>query len=264
VFGLGAVVARVTPGDPRTAADVRQSLAVARWLAATGFPAVRALADEDLAVSQPVPAHGRLVTFWHSLGDRPPHGSTTDLGRLLRRFHDLELPAGLRPAPMDPVGRIGRQLAGTTALDDADRAWLAARLAETAAAYSGLGLTLPPGHLHGDATVANVVLDRRGEPVLIDLDLLRTGPREWDLLRTAVYARRLGWHTEAEYRGFCAAYGVDVAARAGFGVLADLCELLQVAWLADAAGDRPELAPELAVRIKTLRTDGNRCVWRRV
>ncbi|HEY6793973.1 MAG TPA: phosphotransferase [Kineosporiaceae bacterium] len=264
VFTLGAVVARVTALSPRAVADARQSLLVARWLAATEFPAGRAVADDDLAVPQPVTAGEHLVTFWHSLGQNPAHGSTADLGRLLRRFHALEAPPDMPLVPMDPVGRITRQLAGARVLQDGDRAWLTDRLAVAAAGYAGLDLTLPPGHLHGDATVANVVLDGGGVPTLIDLDLLRTGPREWDLLRTAVYARRLGWHTQDEYREFSVAYGVDVTAHPGFDVLADLCELLQVAWLAEAATGRPELAAELLVRIGTLRAGTNRCVWCRI
>ena len=258
VYAVGDVVARVGPDGVAARAAAPRALAVARWLADVDFPAVRALADGDLAVPQPVAADGHLVTFWHRLDGEPAgttHGSTADLGALLRRFHVLRLPADLRPEPMDPVGRITRQLGGAVGLPDADRAFLEARVADVAARYAVLPPLLPSGHLHGDATVANVVLDRAGRPTLIDLDLLRTGPREWDLLRTAVYARRLGWHTAAEYRRFADAYGVDVAAAPGFDVLADLTELLQVAWLADAAAARPALAAELALRVADLRAD---------
>jgi len=256
------LVARVGADGPGEREEAGLALRVARWLADAGFPAVRAVADGELAVPQPVAAQGHLVTFWHALGDH--HGTTADLGGLLRRFHALDLPADLVPAPMDPVGRVRRQVGASTALGDADRAFLTDRLDAVAARYARLDLPLPPGHLHGDATVANVVLDAAGRPALVDLDLVRTGPREWDLVRTAVSARRLGWHTEEEYRRFAGAYGHDVAALPGFDVLADLTELLQVAWLADAATSRPHLAPELAARITSLREDTTRRTWQRI
>jgi len=263
VFALGPLVGRVAPDSPTTRRTAVRSLAVSRWLAGAGFPAVRAVPDRELAVPQPIVTQGHLVTFWESLGDTPRPGSAGDLGRLLRAFHALRLPPDLAPDPVDPVGRVASQLA-TARLDDADRAFLAARLDRLAGRYARLDLHLPPGHVHGDAVVANVVVDGTGRPTLIDLDLLRTGPREWDLVRSAVYAHRLGWLPPAEYAAFCAAYGTDVATAPGFDVLADLGELLQVAWLADAAVHRPELGAELAVRIGTLRSDGDRRVWRAV
>jgi hypothetical protein len=261
-----ATVARVTPAgraDDAAAVTVRRALDVARWLAEADFPAVRALPDDALAVPQPVAVDGHLVTFWLSLGDPPQPGTTRDLGILLQHFHALDRPGHLDLTPMDPVGRIRRQLAGAD-LTAPDRAWLDGRVAEVAAAYAALDLPLPPGHLHGDATVANVVVDGAGRATLVDLDLVRTGPREWDLLRTAVYARRLGWHTEAEYQDFCTAYGWDVTSEPGFTTLADLCELLQVAWLADAATTRPTLRTEVAARVATLRSGGSRRSWRAV
>jgi hypothetical protein len=250
------------PADP-AAGTVRRSLDVARWLADVDFPAVRALPDDALRVPQPVAVEGHLVTFWYSLGDPPPPGTTGDLGTLLQHFHALDPPDHLDLAPMDPVGRITAQLDGAP-LPPPDLAWLHDRLAGLAVRYAALDLPLPSGHLHGDATAANVVVDPAGRPTLVDLDLVRVGPREWDLVRTAVYARRLGWHTEVEYAAFCAAYGVDVTAEPGFEVLADLCELLQVAWLARAARARPVLGGELTARVATLRSGGSRRSWRAV
>lgn len=263
VFALGGVVVRVTPVRPRTVADTVRALAIAQWLEAENFPAVRAVADDHLATPQPLTAGDHLITFWHSLGARPIQGSTADLGRLLRRFHALTPPAAMHLPALDPVARVARQLAGATALDPTDRAGLEARLADVGGRYAALAPGLPGGHLHGDATVANVVVDAAGRPTLVDLDLVRTGPRVWDLVRTAVYAHRLGWHTAPEYRDFCAAYGRDVAADPGFDVLADLTELLQIGWLAEAAAGRPRLATELAVRIASLQSPPPRH-WHRV
>ena len=39
---------------------------------------------------------------------------------------------------------------------------------------------LPPGVIHGDASIGNVLRDRHGHPVVIDLDgFARRGNRTW-------------------------------------------------------------------------------------
>jgi Ser/Thr protein kinase RdoA (MazF antagonist) len=264
VFRFGPdVVVRVTPPDP-DAVGVRRGLAVSQWLDRVDFPAVRALGTAELDAVQPVEVGRHLVTFWHALGPPEVTGTTRDLGELLRTLHALAPPPelGTPPAPpMDPVGRARSQLP-LAPLPPQDRGFLLRRLDVVADGYAGLDFPLGHGLLHGDATVANVVPDRDGRPTLIDFDLLRTGPREWDLMRTATYYRRLGWHTPDEYRDFCAGYGVDVTDWTGFDVTADLGELLQIAWLAEAASHRSALVPELRTRLDTLRTDGSRRTWR--
>lgn len=263
VFELGPLtVGRVAPAGA-DGAGVRRSLAVARWLRDQGFPAVRPLPDASLDVVQPVDVRGHLVTFWESAGTSGRPGTTRQLGELLHRFHALPATPGLGVPAMDPAGRAERQLAAAPVAPD-DARFLRARLADVVARYRALTFPLGEGLLHGDATVANVLAGPDGRPVLLDLDLVRTGPREWDLLRTATYFRRLGWHTAAEYEDFCAGYGADVTAWEGFDVTADLAELLQVGWLADAAARRPDLAAELGVRIATLRSGASRRSWRAV
>jgi hypothetical protein len=58
-----------------------------------------------------------------------------------------------------------------------------------------------------------------GHPRMIDLDVFVSGPREWDLIQTAMYYDSLGWPTEAEYADFVAGYGFDVRKWAGYAVL---------------------------------------------
>ena len=41
--------------------------------------------------------------------------------------------------------------------------------------------------IHGDASIGNVLRDRQGNPVVIDLDGFAIGPREWDVVLTAIY-----------------------------------------------------------------------------
>jgi hypothetical protein len=97
--------------------------------------------------------------------------------------------------------------------------------------------------------------------VLSDLDSFCTGPREWDLALTALFYARFGWHTREEYDAFVRAYGYDVLQWNGFDVLADVRELLMVAWLAQNAR-ADEVADELSRRLDTMRNDGPRTEWR--
>jgi hypothetical protein len=43
-----------------------------------------------------------------------------------------------------------------------------------------------------------------GSPVLVDLDGFAVGPREWDLVLTAMYFERFGWHNKEEHLQFLA------------------------------------------------------------
>ncbi|HUY46699.1 MAG TPA: phosphotransferase [Streptosporangiaceae bacterium] len=58
-------------------------------------------------------------------------------------------------------------------------------------AYAGLEFALPPGPVHGDANIGNVMRDRYGTPVLIDLGGFAAGPPEWDLALTAMHFEHL-------------------------------------------------------------------------
>ena len=66
-----------------------------------------------------------------------------------------------------------------------------------------LEFVLPAGPVHGDASIGNIIRRQAdGVAVLIDLDGFASGPREWDLVLTAMYFERFGWHTAQEYREF--------------------------------------------------------------
>ncbi len=235
--------------------DVQRSVEAARWLASQDVPAVLAL-----DVVQPVNAAGLLVTFWRSLGDGEAYGSTGDLAQLLRRLHALVPPAELELARVDPLQR-GRTRLASAPIGPQDREFLVQRLEDLADAWKGLSFHLPVGVIHDDASVGNVLIDDAGTARLIDLDGLCIGPREWDLIQTAIYYDRFGWHTHEEYETFCETYGYDVMAWPGYQVMADARELLMVTWIAKNADKDQRTADEVAKRIMTLRTGGSRRDW---
>ena len=253
---VGPVVVRIA----RSAAyepDARREVAVARWLEAEDYPAVRVL-----PVEQPLVIGDRVVTFWDALGDGEAYGSPPEVASLLVRLHTLVPPGSLGLKPLRPFARAERRIEHNGWLSPPDRAFLRERLEELKAAYGRLEFVLPAGVIHGDASVGNVIHDSDGTPVLIDLDGFAIGPREWDLVLTAIYYDSFGWHTKAEYESFAAVYGFDVMRWPGYPVLRDVREFLMVTWLSQKAGHDAQVAAEVRKRIAALRTGGSKRDWR--
>jgi aminoglycoside phosphotransferase (APT) family kinase protein len=236
--------------------DARRAVAVARWLAESDVAAIGAL-----DVDQPVLADGRVVTFWESVADRPAYGTTLELAVLLRGLHALTAPASLKLPAVAPFRKAPRRIEHASGVSPEDRQFLRDRLRELEEAYASLTFELVSGVVHGDASVGNVIRGRDGRPLFADLDGFAVGPREWDLVLTALYFDRFGWHTAEEYAGFVKAYGYDVMAWDGYPVLADAREFLMVTWLSQNAATDPRVAEELARRISDLRTGASRKGW---
>jgi len=249
------VVARVSRNG-RLFTDAAREVAVARWLASVDVPAIPAL-----DVDQPVIAEGRVVTFWESVSDRPEYGTPVELAVLLRRLHRRAAPAELDLPPVNPFRKALPRIEEASGLSEDDRGFLRRRCGELVDAYAGLSFELVTGVVHGDASVGNVIRDRDGRPLFADLDGFAVGPREWDLVLTALYFERFGWHTAEEYSAFVEAYGYDVMAWDGYPVLADVREFLMVTWLSQNAATDPNVAEELTRRISDLRTGASRNGW---
>jgi aminoglycoside phosphotransferase (APT) family kinase protein len=254
------VIVRVAPLGAASEGLGRQ-VAVSRWLAGVGVPAVRAL-----DVEQPVLSAGHLVTLWESVGDRAAddldqYGTTYQLGRVLRKLHATDAPANLHLPRLAPLERVASGLTNLGHLSSTDRDLLDARAEGVEQRYQALSFVLASGPIHGDANVGNLLRTRDGGAVLSDLDGFSIGPREWDLVLTAMFADRYGWHTEAEYQAFAGAYGYDLRQWAGYETLADVRELLMVLWNAGNAATSSEHAAELSKRLQSLRSGEGRDHW---
>lgn len=237
--------------------DARREIAVSRWLADCSVPVIRAW-----DVPQPVAAEGCVVTLWESVSDTTAYGTTMELAGILRLLHGQPPPDGIALPAFDPGRRARRRISGSLTLPAADRAYLLRRLHEAEIALAGLRFALPAGPIHGDANVGNVLCGRTGAVYLADLDDFAVGPREWDLILTAMYFERYGWHAEAEYKSFCEVYGFDVMAWSGYPILAELREILMVTWIAHKAVESPALADEARHRMTSLRTGRGRRCWK--
>jgi len=235
-------------------ADAEREVRVAQWLERERIPAVRVTNHR-----QPIITAERTVTIWESVNHGVEYGTTSELGSTLRSLHALP-PTGCPNLPkLSPFDRANTRIARAASIGPDDREFLSVYGHNLASAYQRLEYALPVGPIHGDANVGNLLKDRNGSAVLSDLDGFSFGAREWDLIQTAMYFERYGWHTKQEYFAFCNAYGFDVMDWPGYKALADVKEFLMVTWLSQNATPGSEAADELARRVRTLRTgDGHR------
>ncbi|MFI2432808.1 phosphotransferase enzyme family protein [Streptomyces sp. NPDC018693] len=252
VFAAGDLVVKVGR-DAELLQRARRELAVARWLAEAGVPAVRAAGEEPLLVA------GHPVTVWHRLPDPVRPAEPRDLAGLLRAVHALPAPPFGLP-PRDLLAGVERwlRLAGE-AIDRADAAYLRERRDGFAAAAAALTPRLPAGPIHGDALPRNVHIGPDG-PVLVDLETFSCDLREHDLVVMALSHDRYGLPTEA-YESFTKTYGWDVREWEGCAVLRGARETASCAWVAQHAPSSPKARAEFERRVASLREGDERVRW---
>jgi hypothetical protein len=118
---------------------------------------------------------------------------------------------------------------------------------------------LLPGLVHGDVHTGNLLIASTG-PVLCDLDAVCAGPREWDLTPVAHGATRFG-RPRADYDAFAEAYGFDIMAWRGWATMRAIRDLQCATSTLGTFAGRPEVASQLAHRLRTL--DDENAVWTR-
>ncbi|MFE2567319.1 phosphotransferase family protein [Streptomyces mirabilis] len=259
VYRLSAspVIVRIAR-DPDALEEMERAVRVARWLEAENLPATRVPAG----VTQPLVVGSRVVTFWESVQEREEYATVGELADLLRRLHWLEEPESLRLPYFDPFAKVLASLGRMDGVTEDDRTFLKERAGKLNKDYDRLDFVLPFGMIHGDASIGNVLRHRDGHAVLIDLDGFALAPREWDLIQTAMFYDRYGWHTKAEYAEFVHRYGFDLMNWPGYETLADLRELMMVVWLGHQVASSERSAKEFARRVRSLRTGEGRNEWR--
>lgn len=254
VFRLpGHVILRIGR-EKRGFEEARRQVDVARWLATEDYPANRAL-----DISQPVDALGFPATFWCSVSEKEEYAPIAQVAELIRDLHQLRVPVSLGLPVKRPFEEIEGRLEESRNLVQADADFLRQRIGDLKASYQKLKFALSPGVIHGDANVGNVILSRDGSPCLIDLDSFGVGPREWDLVQTALFYERFGWHSADEYRTFVDVYGFDVMEWQGYETLASYREIAMTLWLAGKATE--EASQEVRKRVAAIKTGGDRRDW---
>ncbi|MEU6740800.1 phosphotransferase enzyme family protein [Streptosporangium sandarakinum] len=248
VFKLrGEIVVRIaTASDARARLPV--VLAVARWLAQQGFPAVR---PADTICEQPVVHEGGVVTFWHYVPAAAERPTTTELGEILRTLHLLPVPPVAVKRFTDPLAGIHAEVDRSTVLTPGQRTWLRDRIAELTERWSGLEVKGAPVLLHGDAWIDNLLRRTDGHVVLCDWDGVAVGPCEWDLVHTYHGQRRFGL-TAADVDAFALAYGRDLRSWPGYATLMEVRDMYAVGIHIRNAGADPFSRRELPRRLDSL------------
>jgi aminoglycoside phosphotransferase (APT) family kinase protein len=251
VFGIGEThVVRVM--RPTTSeADAHREIELAREFARLDVPTVRLA---DLTTNQPLKAYDCLGTVWERL-DVPDHGSLyRPFGQLLRIFHQRTAELSLSLEPWRPLASANRRLDELGGLYPSEDITMLTRWSrQIAVELSQVAPELPGGVIHGQAELGNVLL-RAGRPVLIDFERVAIGPREWDLIDTAVTVIRFGL-PEQRYRDFADAYGFDVLTWDSYEVYRRLWELRATTWLMQNGHHSREAAREVEVRLQTWRDE---------
>lgn len=227
---------------------------VARWLARSRIVACRPVAG----IIQPLIVDGYPVTFWDWIETSARNASPAQLGSTLRSLHalgghDVELD------PFDPLASAFVLLRGPLA-EDPTLSFLREQCSTLADAFRSLVFELPRGPIHGDAHVGNLMVSD-SQAFLIDLETFAVGPREWDLVPTAVQHERFGLSRDA-YRAFASAYGFDVRSWSGYAILRRIRELAITAWVGARAGQDGAAATEFRRRIDSLRDGRTARRWR--
>jgi hypothetical protein len=226
--------------------DAIKEVAVASWLRDSGLPAI-----EPTAIAQPIVIHDHPVTFWKLIPDSGIKATVGDLARILHQLHNLAVPPGLPLPELDIFGRVAERIAVAPDLPDAERDFLEDRLAQLRRAYVNLTFPLPRSAVHGDAHQQNLIRRPDGQIILIDLERFAFGQPETDLAVTAT-EHLVGWHTDAEYADFCAAYGFDVTQWDGFPVIREINELKMTTWLMQNVRESDRVAREFQTRLRSL------------
>jgi hypothetical protein len=233
---------------------------VATWLAEHDFPSVRLLPG----VPQPVTFDGYVATVWEAVPDGGKRPRGRDLGKLLRRIHDLPEPASWLPR-WQPLADVAARIGEATGLDNglapADLVFLQDRYDEVADQLSRLEFSSPPSLVHGDAHLGNLIPGPAG-PVLCDFDSSSYGPPEWDLTPLAVGVIRFG-EPAGRYRELATTYGMDVTRWRGFPVLRAVRELKLITSVLPIIGTRPAVRAELFRRLADVRSGNTSARWAR-
>ncbi|PZG13516.1 aminoglycoside phosphotransferase [Micromonospora craterilacus] len=255
VFALpdAGIVLRISRSH-RLRQRVAKVAALGRWFAQINAPTIRLAPDFE----EPIDVSGLQATIWTYLPPQPPAPDVTELGRTLRAFHQLGTPD--LPLPVwDPVDDARARLADAEALPDADRRFLLDWCDRLEPHVAALNEQTPPGLVHGDAHVGNLLRHRDGRTVLCDFDATCLGPWQVDLVAVPVGEARFR-RSDAHAR-LADAYGYDVTTDPAWPILREARELKMVAAAVPLLASGPGVAHEFTVRLRSIQQRDDTARW---
>jgi hypothetical protein len=255
VFRLPAASAVVRiAGSPTMKGRAGKVVRAAQLFAERGLPTVHLVPS----IEQPIAVNDNVVTIWQTVPEVGPTPTGADLGHVLRRLHAIT--DGTADLPeWHPLASIRNRLADAEGLGDHEYRFLTSACDELEATLSTVRYMLPPGVIHGDATVANLIGGPNG-PVICDFDSTSVGPREWDLVPVAT--GHLRFATAGTNQPLLAAtYGLDITTWDGFPVLRRLRELQLVTSVVPVLQSNPGLRTQWRHRLETFRSNDSQARW---
>ncbi|NWN87106.1 MAG: phosphotransferase [Micrococcaceae bacterium] len=186
-----------------------------------------------------------MVTAW-PLG-APTPTDIAGLGTALRTLHDARVSnTGLTTVNISD--RFTRRLDGIADDLGVEIASVLHDKVQAATEIFDQFMAAAHGVIHGDAHAGNQV-QLHGQPMLVDLDDIALGPREFDLLPTVVAATRMDRNGD-RLSTFQKAYGQDIDWDA-VDRLRIVRETTMNTWLADKSRKNPAARAQLEHRIAT-------------
>ncbi|MTJ63656.1 aminoglycoside phosphotransferase family protein [Nocardia seriolae] len=248
IFELpNGIVARI--GKPHSYRTAQRELRISQWLNRNGIATVKAVNS----IPQPTLVDERPVTWWTLIPDHRP-STPEELGTMLRRLHALTPPTEFPLPSYAPFDGVREPIESATTIAEDDRSWLLEQYARLHDLYDELDEPSQPRVIHGDAWQGNLVVPPSGEPIVLDLDKVSVGWREWDLIQLAVDYTDFQRITNDQYRTFVDAYGgYDVTRWPGYRVIADIQEFRWAAFALGRSDTRQAAAAEAEHRIACLR-----------
>lgn len=245
----------------RSEVTARKEVQVARWLAFHGFPSIR-LADD---LPQPLLMGDVAVTFWCLVDKSPDAVTAPDVARVLRELHRLPVPTGFTLPDFHPAPTTEQRLESVPEgiVTSGDIEFLRKRHDQIVTDFQAVEFVLPPGPIHGDAYISNLIRSAQDSVVrLLDFENFSWGPREWDVSILAIRYSAFNDASPADYADYVATYGFDPMEWPGFPVLRAVREFDMTTWLMAKAGESPEVDAEIGRRVADLRNNRLPRRWR--
>jgi Ser/Thr protein kinase RdoA (MazF antagonist) len=198
------------------------SLRVGRFLRDAG---VRVTAPAVELAAGTIAVDGYTAGLWRWAPGACGRPDPEQTGRSLWSLHEALNAYGDSVPDLEPIGASSERLdeieeSGSLSPSSVD--FLRVRLEALRDAWEGFDSELGVGPLHGDFKITNLLSTPDG-PLIMDLDYVRVGPREWDLATISRGAHD-GW-TQDEWIDFSAGYGHDLRSQASADPLRELTHL---------------------------------------
>jgi len=231
-----------------------KNVMLGNWFATVDAPTIR-LTD---GIKQPITDGELVATIWQYVPPREPDPTITELGYVLRTFHELGSP----PVPLptwDPVGDTRARIKDSEGLADRDRDYLLSWCDRLEPRLQDYVAEQPTGLLHGDAIQANLLRGGDGRVLMCDFDGTCQGPRLVDLVPTPVNEAR--FNRPGSHALLAAGYGYDVTTDPAWPLLREARELKMVVGALPRLTSEPRAAAEFQLRLASIRTGDTDTQW---